>query len=56
MTAAQAASVLEQIKSSGAVAVARCELVVQFHEDLSRIETRMHDSTAAKPVAIKVAW
>jgi transposase len=52
ITAAQAAIVLEQVKPSGAVALARCELAAEFLHDLRRIDAQMPDTK--KPLAVSV--
>lgn len=53
ITAAQAASLLEDIAPEGAVATARHELAVEFVEDLSRIDAQMRDTK--KRIAAVVA-
>ncbi len=52
ITAAQAANVLEQIKPSEAVALARCELAAAFLDDLRRIDTQMRDTRKRLAVAV----
>jgi transposase len=55
ITAAQAAHVLEQIKPSEAVALARCELAAEFIDDLRRTGTQMRDTRKRLAVAVKAS-
>ncbi len=55
ITAAQAANVLERIKPSQAVAMARCELAAEFPGGLRRIDTQMRDTKLRLAVAVKAS-
>jgi hypothetical protein len=55
ITAAHAAHVLEGIKPSGAVALARCELAAEFLHDLRRLDTQMRDTKKKLAVAVRAS-
>jgi transposase len=55
ITAAHAAYVLESVKPSGAIALARCELAAEFPGDLRRIDTQMHDTRKRLTVAVRAS-
>jgi transposase len=55
ITAAHAAGVLESVKPSGAVAVARCELAAEFLGDLRRIDAQMHDTKKRLTAAVQIS-
>ncbi len=55
ITAAQATHFLEQIKPSGAVAAARCELAAEFTGDLRRIDTQMRDTKKRLTAAVRAS-
>ena len=55
ITAAHAAGVLEQIKPSQAVALARHELAAEFLDDLRRIDTQLRDTKKRLTVAVKAS-
>jgi transposase len=52
ITAAHASRVLESAQPSGAAAVARCELVAEFLDDLRRIDAQMHDTRKRLTAAV----
>src|SRR6266480_1388835 len=53
ITAAHAARVLESVKPSGAIVLARCELAAEFPGDLRRIDAQMHDTRKRLTSAIR---
>jgi transposase len=55
IVAAQAAIVLEQIKPSQAVAVARCELAAEFLDDLRRIDAQMRGTKKRLTAAVRAS-
>ena len=55
ITAAKAAHVLESIKPSGAVALARCELAAAFLGDLRRIDAQMRDTKKRLAVTVRAS-
>ena len=55
ITAAHAAHVLESVKPSGAVALARCELAAEFLDDLRRIDTQMRDTRKRLTAAVRAS-
>jgi transposase len=52
ITAAQATTVLEQTEPSGAAALARYELAVEFLEDLRRVDRQMRDTKKRVAAAV----
>jgi transposase len=55
ITAAHATRVLESVKPSGAIALARCELAAEFLDDLRRIDAQMHDTRKRLTVAVRAS-
>jgi transposase len=55
ITAAHAARVLDSIKPSGAIMLARCELAAEFLDDLRRIDTQMHDTRKRLTPAVRAS-
>ncbi len=55
IVAAQATHVLEAIKPSGAVALARCELAAEFLDDLRRIDAQMRDTRKRLTAAVRAS-
>jgi transposase len=55
ITAAHAARVLESVKPSGAIALARCELAAEFLNDLRRIDAQMHDTRKRLTAAVRAS-
>ncbi len=55
ITAAHATGVLESVKPSGAIALARCELAAEFLDDLRRIDAQMHDTRKRLTVAVRAS-
>jgi transposase len=55
ITAAHAACVLESVKPSGAITLARCELAAEFLGDLRRIDTQMHDTRKRLTAAVRAS-
>jgi transposase len=55
ITAAHAACVLESVKPSGAIALARCELAAEFPGDLRRIDAQMHDTRKRLTAAVRAS-
>jgi transposase len=55
ITAAHATRVLESVKPSGAIALARCELAAEFLDDLRRIDAQMHDTRKRLTVAVQAS-
>ena len=55
ITAAHATHVLDSVKPSEAVAVARCELAAEFLDDLRRIDAQMHDTKQKLAVAVRAS-
>jgi transposase len=55
ITAAQATIVLEQVKPSEAVALARCELAAEFLHDLRRIDAQMRDTKKRLAVSVRAS-
>ena len=55
MTAAQAARALGSVEPTGAVALARYELAMEFLADLGRIDTQMRDTKKRLEVAVKAS-
>ena len=53
ITAAHATRVLESVKPSGAIVLARCELAAEFPGDLRRIDAQMHDTRKRLTSAIR---
>ncbi len=53
ITAAHATRVLESVKPSGAIVLARCELAAEFLDDLRRIDAQMHDTRKRLTSAIR---
>jgi hypothetical protein len=55
ITAARAAHVLEPVKPSGAVALARCEFAAEFPEDLRRTGAQMRDTKKRLAVVVRAS-
>jgi transposase len=55
ITAAHAACVLESVKPSGAITLARCELAAEFPGDLRRIDTQWHDTRKRLTAAVRAS-
>ena len=55
ITAAHAAHILDSIKPSGSVAVARCELAAEFLDDLRRVDAQMHDTRQKLTAAVRAS-
>jgi transposase len=55
ITAAQAASIVEQVTPSGPVAAARHELAGQFLEDLRRIDAQLRDTKKKLAAAVRAS-
>jgi transposase len=55
ITAAHATRVLESVKPSGAIALARCELAAEFLDDLRRIDAQMRDTRKRLTVAVRAS-
>jgi transposase len=55
ITAAHATRVLESVKPSGAIALARCELAAEFLDDLRRIDAQMHDTRKRLTAAVRAS-
>jgi hypothetical protein len=55
ITAAHAARVLESVKPSGTIALARCELAAEFLDDLRRIDAQMHDTRKRLTAAVRAS-
>jgi transposase len=55
ITAAHATHVLEAIRPSDAIAVARCELAAEFLGDLRRIDTQMRDTKKKLTLAVRAS-
>jgi transposase len=55
ITAAQATTVLEQTEPSGAAALARYELAVEFLEDLRRVDRQMRDTKRRVAAAVSAS-
>jgi transposase len=55
ITAAHATHVLEAIRPSDAIAVARCELAAEFLDDLRRIDTQMRDTKKKLTLAVRAS-
>ena len=53
ISAAQAAHLLEQLRPSGAVEAARCELAAEFLADLRRIDAQMRDAKKKLTIAVR---
>ena len=55
ITAAHATRVLESVKPSGAIALARCELAAEFLDDLRRIDAQMRDTRKRLTAAVRTS-
>src|SRR6266702_6292623 len=55
ISAAQAARVLEQVKPSGAVETARCELAAEFLGDLRHLDAQLRDIKKKLAVAVRAS-
>ena len=55
ITAAHATHILDSIKPSGSVAVARCELAAEFTGDLRRTGAQMHATKQKLTVAVRAS-
>ena len=53
ITAAHAARVLESVKPSDTIALARCELAAEFPDDLRRIDAQLHDTRKRLTPAVR---
>jgi transposase len=55
ITAGQAAQILQSVTPSDAIAAARCELVAELAEDLSRIDARMRETRKKLDAAVRAS-
>jgi transposase len=55
ISAAQAATILDQLTPSGAVALARAELAADFLEDLRRLDAQLRDTNKKLAAAVKAS-